>query len=287
MAKAKSLANQREPGQLQKMGILAGTSQPKTVVTVKRKSGTLDLSTIQPLKGSSTVKNFTGYRDAHAAKHSVLRKLTGKRKDDSLDSDMDDDDDQDTAIGPNMAVDDVDTEREDEGRLLSPEDAARQERLAEGVQKINLVSFFYFPWTLVASCCLLTELQLKRQASAEPLSLPPASSMETQKSPSPVNLSEVSPATSVVAEASVPPSSTATKLSATDLPLDATIASPFKRARASASGPGGDPVDVSAAKRAFEIFGNTLFPASGRNAAEPAKLETETEGEKSKMEEEL
>src|SRR4051812_42831224 len=119
-------------GQLQKMGILAGSSQAKTPVAAKRKSGTLDLSAIAPLKGSSTAKNFTGYRDANAAKNSVLRKLNSKRKDN--DSDMDDDDDDgDQAVSPKQSIEDSDVKDDSTNKMLSPEDALRQEKLAEGV----------------------------------------------------------------------------------------------------------------------------------------------------------
>jgi len=125
-------------GQLQKMGILASAPEVKTSTSAKRKSGTLDLSTLAPLKSASTIKNFAGYRDANAAKNSVLRKLNKKRKDDDSDMDEDDDDDDST---PKESIENPDEDKDLSGAtMLSPEDALRQQSLAEGVQKINLVT---------------------------------------------------------------------------------------------------------------------------------------------------
>jgi hypothetical protein len=122
------------------MSILPGDVKEKTAVSTKRKSSKVDFGTLQPLKAASTVKNFAGYRDANAAKHSVLRNLDNKRKDSDVDSDMDDDPDEERT--PQPTVEDADDDKEDSGskRFLSPEDAARQQSLAEGVKKINLVS---------------------------------------------------------------------------------------------------------------------------------------------------
>jgi hypothetical protein len=127
------------------MGILQSSSTAKTPTASKRKSG-IDFSKLQPLKSSSTVKNFTGYRDANAAKNSVLRKLEKKGKpngeeDDEMDSEGDDDD---VDYERKMPQDDEAAEAaEANGKLLSPEDAARQENLAEGVKKINLVPILF------------------------------------------------------------------------------------------------------------------------------------------------
>jgi hypothetical protein len=122
------------------MGMLPA---PKTTtpVSTKRKSGTVDFSKLQPLKSASTVKNFAGYRDQNAEKHSVLRKLVKKRKDDD---DMEDSDGEaDDLINPSKQdVEPSDDKDVDVNKLLSPEDAERQKDLTEGVKKINLVSFF-------------------------------------------------------------------------------------------------------------------------------------------------
>jgi hypothetical protein len=119
------------------MGILAGSSQPKTSASAKRKSGAIDFSAIKPLKEASTVKNMSGYRDAKVDKDS-LRKLDFKTNDDDMDSDADDDDAEEA-----MAKDD-DKDDVNPNRTLTAEDAARQERLADGVKKINLVCLLSF-----------------------------------------------------------------------------------------------------------------------------------------------
>ena len=126
------------------MGILSSPpEQPLTPASTKRKSGTLDFSKLQPLKSTSTAKNFAGYRDQNASKNSVLRRLGKKRKDDDeMDSDADDNDDEEDTK-PSGTEDD---EKEPNGNdMLSPEDAVRQETLAEGVKKINLVSMLHLP----------------------------------------------------------------------------------------------------------------------------------------------
>jgi hypothetical protein len=124
------------------MGILQNSAATKPATSSKRKSG-IDFSKLQPLKSSSTVKNFTGYRDANAAKNSVLRNLEkkGKKDDDEMDSEGDEDDEVD--YEEKMPRDDEATDNTN-GKLLSPEDAARQENLAEGLKKINLVCRIVF-----------------------------------------------------------------------------------------------------------------------------------------------
>jgi hypothetical protein len=125
------------------MGILSSpTEAPPTPASTKRKSGTLDFSNLQPLKSTSTAKNFAGYRDQNASKNSVLRRLGNKRKeDDEMDSDADDNDDEEDKAA---AVEEDDEKEPNGNDMLSPEDAVRQETLAEGVKKINLVSAIIF-----------------------------------------------------------------------------------------------------------------------------------------------
>ena len=123
------------------MGILP-TPKSATPVSTKRKSGTVDFSKIQPLKSGSTVKNFAGYRDVNAEKHSILRKLEKKQKGDD-DDDMDSEGEGegvDSKLKQSVEQDD-DKDDVDANKLLSPEDAARQKELSEGVKKINIVSF--------------------------------------------------------------------------------------------------------------------------------------------------
>ena len=111
------------------MGILQ-TSQddsktPKS--TTKRKSIPTDFSSLGPLHTFGTV-GFSGYRDSAS-------KQNGKRKveNDEMDSDLDDED----VDASRNVVDDIKVKEEDKSKL-SPEDAAKQEKLAEGVRQIKV-----------------------------------------------------------------------------------------------------------------------------------------------------
>jgi hypothetical protein len=122
------------------MGILQSTEKPKTLVSVKRESTGLDFSNLKPLKSASSAKNFAGYRDAEAGKDSVLNRLKSKqtKDEDEMDSDADDE-------GEELQRKRAEADDDDEPKtktLLSPEDARKEDRLAEGVKKINLVSSF-------------------------------------------------------------------------------------------------------------------------------------------------
>ncbi|KAF3007386.1 hypothetical protein E8E13_001268 [Curvularia kusanoi] len=120
--------------QLRKMGILESSEKKSTVASpnTRRKSG-LDFSSLKPLDAGKGTKNFGGYRDMQSPK-------AKQKSEDAMDSDADDEDD--------TRPEDVEDDKEvmDKG-MLSPEDAAKQGELAEGVRKIKL----------------------KRQHSAEPL----------------------------------------------------------------------------------------------------------------------
>lgn len=115
------------------MGILPTPSAaPKTPAATKRKTG-LDFSALKPLTTTGT-RNFAGYRDPNASPTKKTR--SGKAKDvDDMDSDAEDDDD--ARIGTND--DDIDIKVEGKG-MLSAEDVARQEEMAEGVRKIKVRS---------------------------------------------------------------------------------------------------------------------------------------------------
>jgi len=116
--------------QLKKMGILETPEAEKTPVSTKRKSSGPDFSKLGPLNKFGTV-GFSGYRDNAASK----RKSKGKADDDAMDSDAEDNDD-----GPGVDPDeDVDVKQEN-GKMLSPEDARRQGEIADGVQKIKVSS---------------------------------------------------------------------------------------------------------------------------------------------------
>lgn len=85
--------------------------------------------------------------------------------------------------------------------------------------------------------------------------------MASQKSPSPVTTAAFTPDPESNGVASAPAPSTMLKsLAAEETSLESTIGSPFKRTRA------GDEkdVDVSGAKRASEVFSNTLFAGAGK-----------------------
>ena len=124
-------------GQLRKMGILSTPQQDKTPVATKRKSGQLDFSNLTPLNSDKGTKGFAGYRDPTSS--SLKRMLRGKKKGkdvDAMDSDVDDDDDEDEK--DKLAdVDDIDT-KEENGKFLSPDEALKQDSLAEGVRKIRV-----------------------------------------------------------------------------------------------------------------------------------------------------
>lgn len=107
------------------MGILE-TSDKKAVVAspaTRRKSG-LDFGSLKPLDAGKGTKNFGGYRDMQSPQ-------AKQKSEDAMDSDADDEDD---------AGDEVEDEKDvvlDKG-MLSPEDAAKQGELAEGVRKIKV-----------------------------------------------------------------------------------------------------------------------------------------------------
>ena len=108
------------------MGILETADKKTTVASPanRRKSG-LDFSSLQPLDAAKGTKNFGGYRDMQSPK-------AKQKSEDPMDSDADDEDD----ARPN----EVDDDKEivvDKG-MLSPEDAAKQGELAEGVRKIKV-----------------------------------------------------------------------------------------------------------------------------------------------------
>ena len=110
------------------MGILSpskdGAKTPTS--TTKRKSIPKDFSNLGPLHTFGTV-GFAGYRDSNSTKN-------GKRKDeDEMDSDQDDDDED----AKRNAVEEANP-KEDDKKSVSPEETAKQERLAEGVRQIKV-----------------------------------------------------------------------------------------------------------------------------------------------------
>lgn len=76
---------------------------------------------------------FSGFRDPNARRASGKAKAKASKSD----SDMDSDEDEDLGSTTPLKVDDVDT-KADSNNMLSPEDAKRQDEVAEGVQKIRV-----------------------------------------------------------------------------------------------------------------------------------------------------
>lgn len=135
-----------------------------------------------------------------------------QKSEDAMDSDADDEDD--------ARPDEVEDDKEvvvDKG-MLSPEDAAKQGELAEGVRKIKVGS------TKRVSLHQLTVQQLKRQHSAEPLARGPPAGESSSGSP--------------VSGTPAPGNSAAEGSSSTSATADAetSVASPFKKHRASLPG---------------------------------------------------
>ena len=202
--------------QLQKMGILSTPESEKTPMPTKRKQSGPDFSKLGPLKSTGTV-GFSGYRDA------APKRKSKTRDGNAMDSDADDEDDELVANG----TEDVETKPGD-SKLLSVEDARRQDEVAEGVQKIKVSgcpTMEFEPYSHLP--------QLKRQHSAEPLPEPSS----TRKSPYLKNEESPSGGTpqsinSTSANAGTPPEGMSPMPS--DLPE--TVGSPFKRHRASVQG---------------------------------------------------
>lgn len=197
--------------QLRKMGILQAPQQEKTPVSVKRKSGQLDFSKLNPLSTDKGTKGFAGYRDPTSSSlKNILRKNKGK-DDDAMDSDADDDDEEEK--GTLADADDAEG-KEGDGKLLSPEDAMKAETLTEGVRKIRL----------------------KRQHSAEPLEAQSPAPQNRKASPSaatPTSTNSPVPANGEGSSVSMAPASA---VPANISNPENIIGSPLKKQRASLSG---------------------------------------------------
>jgi hypothetical protein len=139
--------------QLSKMGILPGQKAEKAAAASKRRSLVADIPKLGPLKKQGTA-GFSNFRDG-PGKHD--RK--GKRSDDDMDSDSDEDGTD--IIGKMDDINDADIKKEG---LLSPEDAERTGQVAEGIRKIKVRDASPLRFRHGLRYC-----QLKRQHSAEPL----------------------------------------------------------------------------------------------------------------------
>lgn len=118
------------------MGILPTpkTEAKSTTTPNKRASLQTDFTKLPPLKPGGTV-GFAGFRDPSSTSppvaHSKGRKSRGLGSEDSEDEDR-----EETTI--DRTLDGDDKAKGDDTALLSPEDAARQGELAEGVRKIKV-----------------------------------------------------------------------------------------------------------------------------------------------------
>lgn len=181
------------------MGILEIDKTPTVVspAASRRKSGALNFGSLKPLDAASGTKNFGGYRD-----RSEQSPKSKAKTEDEMDSDADDEDE--------AKADDVEDDKIVDGKgLLSPEDALKQGELAEGVRKIKL----------------------KRQHSAEPLNRP-REPTASDASGSPLSGTPVPGITTTEPSSS----STAPAKPAESGPEASSIASPFKKQRASLPG---------------------------------------------------
>lgn len=195
------------------MGIMKDPESPDrtTASTAKRKSRTIDLSALKPLKADKGTTGFAGYREQKQ------RNGTKRRDEDDMDSDVEDDGPVTSAKrSPKVKKEPTDEDTngafDDESRdVLSPEEFSKRAELAEGVKK----------------------MQLKRQHSFDPSQGRHISQTVAQE---PASLSQDPPTLGSTPESSVlspsRPQSQASRLTETEA---AAISSPFKKPRASVS----------------------------------------------------
>ncbi|KAF2235488.1 hypothetical protein EV356DRAFT_523206 [Viridothelium virens] len=192
--------------QLRKMGILSPAKEEnKTPASIaQRKSIPKDFSTLGPLHTFGTV-GFAGYRDSSSKKNGKF-----KIDDDEMDSDNEDDD----LDVKREAAEEINIKEEDKG-LLSPEDAAKQEKLAEGVRQIKLKRAH--------------SAEPDQQQSSTPSHTPPTHDSETPGNP-------VSPTPQLDASWGLPDGTRAASLSAAEISSENPVGSPYKRQRPSLPG---------------------------------------------------
>ncbi|GJN71947.1 beta-lactamase-type transpeptidase fold domain-containing protein [Purpureocillium lilacinum] len=180
--------------QLQKIGVMQSSKQAHTTPgSAKRRSGQLDFSTLGPLKAGGTV-GFTAFRDQDA--ETVRRKKARKKSNGNIADDSDDDDDDEGEIVGKME----DIDDQDENGKPVVDDTKFGGELADGVNRIRL----------------------KRAHSTEPDS---RSTPETSQRAT----AEDSPAPQGVPTGQPTPSS----YSGQDVPPEAIVGSPLKKARPS------------------------------------------------------
>ncbi|KAL9602354.1 MAG: hypothetical protein Q9219_001920 [cf. Caloplaca sp. 3 TL-2023] len=218
--------------QLQKMGIFPPPQGPTKTpeLAQKRKSLQDALTGLKPLKPGGTM-GYSSYRDPGAQPRARGNAKT------RTDSDMDSDEDEDIGSKTPIKVEDGDS-KESGNSMLSPEDAKRQDEVAEGLQRVKL----------------------KRQHSAEPLNGRPPAPRKSSASNTPTAGSTPPRADDLT---NTPPTLLSDK--AFDLKSfqdvgSGAIGSPLKRARASLSG------DVEATR---QQLGLGLSGILAREAAPP------------------
>lgn len=115
------------------MGILSPSKvQSQSTTTAKRRSTQADFADLKPLKPGGTV-GFSTFRDPTGRSTFSGGPKGRNRSDSEMDSDEDDD------FGRKTPEKGEDVEpKETDNSFLSPEDARRQDEVAEGVQKIRV-----------------------------------------------------------------------------------------------------------------------------------------------------
>ncbi|KAL9051495.1 MAG: hypothetical protein Q9162_005968 [Coniocarpon cinnabarinum] len=164
--------------QLQKMGIItSGQPASSTKEPTPKKNKTLDASSLKPLKSNKGTVGFTGYRDSNPASSGFGNGI-------KTEPDSDDDDDEGSDIsrkrksnGPDKGeTEDVNGDKTP--ATLSPEEAAKSEKLADSVKKMQLKRQHSFeastPATAAVSTNATSESQDGQRGSDDASRTPPS-----------------------------------------------------------------------------------------------------------------
>ena len=212
------------------MGILASPAprtQERTAATSngQRRSMQADFAKLKPLNPNG-LKGFTQMRDPSERSNGDKKDKSAKRRQTDVDSDEDLDKD-DTEIKFEEGE-----SSKDANAMLSPEDARRQDEVAEGVQRIKVGSSPPLPPT---STDQPTDppCQLKRQHSANDLDAPSPAPAHRKSPPSNTPTAGSTPPHT---SGSPPPLLPSLAFDTTSLQGPQSIGSPLKKARASLSG---------------------------------------------------
>lgn len=121
------------------MGIFPSSKAPSTTPELAKKRASLQdaFAGLKPLKPGGTM-GFSGFRDPSARSTSTGNaKAKASKADMDMDSDEDEDEDEDISGKTPVRGEDAEL-KEASNSMLSPEDAKRQDEVAEGVQKIRV-----------------------------------------------------------------------------------------------------------------------------------------------------